>query len=128
MIVDTSVLCAVLFAEPDREDWLQRLNRADRLRAPVTVLVELGIVLDARRDPRASAFSARMIELLGVELEPITVELAERARQAHRRYGRGSGHSARLNFGDCFSYALARQTGEKLLFKGEDFTLTDVGR
>ena len=128
MIVDTSVLCAILFAESDREDLLQRLSRAERLRAPVTVLVELGIVLDARDDPRASTFSAQLTELLGIEWEPITVQLAEEARRAHSRYGRGSGHPARLNFGDCFSYALARVTGEKLLFKGEDFALTDVPR
>ncbi len=128
MIVDTSVLCAILFAESDREDLLQRLSRAERLRAPVTVLVELGIVLDARDDPRASTFSARLTELLGIEWEPITVQLAEEARRAHRRYGRGSGHLARLNFGDCVSYALARVTGEKLLFKGEAFALTDVPR
>ncbi len=128
MIVDTSVLCAILFAESDREDLLQRLSRAERLRAPVTVLVELGIVLDARDDPRASTFSAQLTELLGIEWEPITVQLAEEARRAHGRYGRGSGHPARLNFGDCFSYALARVTGEKLLFKGEDFALTDVPR
>lgn len=128
MIVDTSVLCAILFAESDREDLLQRLSRAERLRAPVTVLVELGIVLDARDDPRASTFSARLTEPLGIEWEPITVQLAEEARRAHRRYGRGSGHLARLNFGDCVSYALARVTGEKLLFKGEAFALTDVPR
>lgn len=128
MIVDTSVLCAVLFAEPDRESWLQRLSGADRLRAPVTVLVELGIVLDSRADPRASSLSTGLFDVLGVEWEPITVELANEARQAHRRYGRGSGHPARLNLGDCFSYALARATGEALLFKGEDFALTDVPR
>ncbi|HMQ39014.1 MAG TPA: type II toxin-antitoxin system VapC family toxin [Micropruina sp.] len=91
-------------------------------------MVELGIVLDARDDPRASTFSARLTELLGIEWEPITVQLAEEARRAHRRYGRGSGHLARLNFGDCVSYALARVTGEKLLFKGEAFALTDVPR
>ncbi len=56
------------------------------------------------------------------------MQLAEEARRAHRRYGRGSGHLARLNFGDCVSYALARVTGEKLLFKGEAFALTDVPR
>lgn len=128
MIVNTSVLCAVLLGEPDREAWVQVLTEADRLRSPVTVLVELGIVLDARRDRRAATSAARLIELLGIELEPITVELAEIARDAHRRFGRGSGHPARLNFGDCFSYAVARQSGEPLLFKGDDFARTDVPR
>lgn len=128
MIVDTSALCAVLFDEPSREQLLERLTGAPRLRTPATVLVELGVVLDARGDQRATAFAGRTITALGIELQPITPGLAELARDAHRRYGRGSGHRARLNFGDCFSYALAISDDDTLLFVGDDFTHTDVRR
>ncbi len=126
MIVDTSVLCAVLFGEPAREHLLARLDAAPKLWAPATVLVELGEVLDARRDQRAAAFASRTIAAFGIDLRPITPALAEVARDAHRRYGRGSGHPAKLNFGDCFSYALAVTEGDVLLFTGQDFTHTDV--
>lgn len=128
MIVDTSALCAVLFGEPSREHLLAQLDSASRLRAPATVLVELGIVLDARRDPRVAAFAGRTIAAFDIELRPITAALAEVARDAHRRYGRGSGHPAKLNFGDCFSYALAVVEDDVLLFTGDDFTHTDVPR
>lgn len=128
MIVDTSALCAVLFGEPTRELLLAQLDSASRLRAPATVLVELGVVLDARRDGRAAAFAGRTIAAFGIELQPVTAALAEVARDAHRRYGRGSGHPAKLNFGDCFSYALAVTEGDILLFTGNDFTQTDVPR
>lgn len=81
-----------------------------------------------RRDAPADEASNRLIEVLGIQLESITVQLVERARAAHRRYGRDSGHPARLNAGDCFSYALAKEAGEALLFKGDDFVHTDVLR
>jgi ribonuclease VapC len=68
----------------------------------------------------------QMIETGAITLEPVTIEQGRIAAEAHRRYGRGSGHPARLNFGDCFSYALAKATGEPLLFKGDDFGHTDV--
>jgi len=66
------------------------------------------------------------LAIAGIKVEPVTKRHAEMARQAFRDFGRGSGHPAGLNFGDCFSYALAKQRGEPLLFKGNDFSQTDV--
>lgn len=88
--------------------------------------LEAAIVVDAKRRPVASRRLDDLLEELDVVIEPVTEEQARIARAAYRDYGRGSGHPARLNFGDCFAYALARATGEPLLFKGDDFIHTDI--
>ncbi len=90
--------------------------------------LETAIVLDGRRDPVQSAKLDDLLLDLEMKIEPVTAEQARIARQAYRDYGRGSGHRANLNFGDCFSYALARVKREPLLFKGDDFGFTDVRR
>ena len=87
---------------------------------------EAAIVIDAGRSPVASRRLDDLLREAGITIEPVTEAQARIARQAYRDFGRGSGHPARLNFGDCFAYALARETGETLLFKGDDFTHTDV--
>lgn len=126
MIVDTSALCAILFGEREREQLIELLAQAASRRSPATALVELGIVLDARGESGSAREAERVFDVFGIELQPVSVELAGLARRAHRRFGRGSGHPAKLNFGDCFSCALAKDSGEPLLFVGDDFGHTDV--
>ena len=126
MIVDASALIAILRDEPEASACARAIEAASRRRISAANFVEAAIVIDAGHDPIASR---RFDDLLGaaqLEIEPVTEAQARIAREAYRDFGRGSGHPARLNFGDCFAYALARVTGEPLLFKGDDFTHTDV--
>ena len=88
--------------------------------------LETSIVLDKHRDPVLSAKLDRLIESVHLVIEPVTAEQAKIARQAYRDYGKGSGHPAGLNFGDCFSYALAQDKNEPMLWKGDDFGHTDL--
>lgn len=126
MIVDTSAIVAILRREPDADRYAQALALATAPRISAATYVEAGVVVDANRDP---VLSRRLDDLLGaarIEIEPVTRQHAEIARRAYRDFGKGSGHPAALNFGDCFAYALARATGEPLLFKGDDFGNTDL--
>ena len=125
MIVDTSAVLAVLFSEPDAERYATAILTASPCRMSVANLLEASIVIGTRgaADAKLDAF----IDEAEIELLPVTHEQVEAARDAWRRYGKGR-HAAALNFGDCFAYALATTTGEPLLFKGEDFRLTDVVR
>nr|WP_240970971.1 type II toxin-antitoxin system VapC family toxin [Microbispora sp. CL1-1] len=88
--------------------------------------VELAAVVERARDPAASRLLDDLLARMRAQIMPVTPEQARTARRAYWDYGRGSGHKAGLNFGDCFSYALARECGEPLLFKGDDFVHTDV--
>jgi ribonuclease VapC len=88
--------------------------------------LETSIVLDSRRDPIMSTGLDELIEDVGIVIEQVTAEQAKIARQAYRDFGKGSGHPANLNFGDCFTYALAREKREPLLYKGDDFGHTDL--
>ena len=125
MIVDTSALVAVLFAEPDAEAYALAIAAADRCRISAANYVETAIVIEAQtRDTGSREFDA-FFRRSGIVIEPITEEHAHLARRAYTEFGRGR-HRAGLNFGDCFAYALARATGEPLLYKGEDFKRTDV--
>lgn len=92
----------------------------------VANFLEVAVVVDAARDPVASRRLDDLVAAAGVTLEPVTEAQVHVARAAYRDYGKGSGHRAQLNFGDCFAYALARSTGEPLLFKGDDFSATDL--
>jgi ribonuclease VapC len=83
-------------------------------------------VVDANRNPLLSRRLDDLIARTGIVFEPVTREQAEIARAAYRDFGKGSGHAAGLNFGDCFAYALAKAKREPLLFKGDDFSKTDV--
>lgn len=125
MIVDTSAIIAVLRAEPDWHE-LDRAMRVPPLRMSAGTLLETSIVVDRARDPRLSRRLDELLATLGVEIVPVSEEQARVARQAYRDFGKFSGHPARLNFGDCFAYALAAVIGEPLLFKGDDFRHTDV--
>ncbi len=88
--------------------------------------VEAGAVIDGSKDPVASRRFDELIEEAQIAIEPVTEAQTRIARQAYRDFGKTSGHPAKLNFGDCFSYALAKSKGEPLLFKGHDFSRTDV--
>jgi ribonuclease VapC len=124
LIVDTSALIAVVAGEPEAVPFL-RLLHGSRVRMSAVTLFEFGIVIDRYRDPAIVAAADRLIAQIEAEVVPVDAALADTARDGYRRFGKGN-HPARLNFGDCFAYALDRRTGEPLLFKGRDFALTDA--
>jgi ribonuclease VapC len=126
VIVDTSAIVAIVNGEPEAMAFERILSQAPVVRISAATLVELAIVTDRLHDPIPVGLVDRLLEDLGLVVEPLTERQARIAREAHRRYGRGTGHAARLNTGDCFSYALARDLDEPLLFKGSDFLLTDI--
>ena len=88
--------------------------------------VKAAIVIDGSRDPIASRRFDELLKEAAIVVEPVTEAQARIAREAFRDFGKGSGHPAELNFGDCFAYALAKASGEPLLFKGDDFSHTDL--
>jgi len=124
VIVDSSALLCVVNGEPKSEDVLAALLSAESLAISAATWVEVFAVAD-RRDPALAARLESLLDHLGIRVEPVTIEQAGLARRASRDFGRGR-HRAGLNFGDCFSYALARTADEALLFVGNDFTHTDV--
>ena len=126
MIVDTSVLAAVMLREPDAKQLLKLMANAPSRRISAASYVELAAVIDGRRDPVRSGTIDTLLRNLQIEIVPFTPAQARLARVAYQQFGRGSGHPARLNMGGCFAYALARDLGEPLLFKGRDFALTDI--
>jgi ribonuclease VapC len=126
MIVDTSALIAIIKAEPEASAIAAAIEAAETTRISAATYLEASIVADGYRNPK---LSARLDEVIGdshAVIEPVTAEQARIARQAYRDYGKGSGHPAGLNFGDCFSYALARDKREPMLWKGDDFGHTDI--
>ena len=126
MIVDTSAVLAILRAEPEAAVFAQAIADASVRRISAAAFLEAAIVIDGSQDPVASRRFDQLIATAGFIIEPVTYEQAVIARAAWRDFGKGTGHPARLNFGDCFSYALARALGEPLLFKGSDFARTDI--
>jgi ribonuclease VapC len=125
MIVDTSALAAILFGEPDAACYAQLIHDADRCVISVANFVELSIVIEAQLGPDAGRQCDVFFRRAGIIIEPLTIEHGHLARQAFLDFGKGR-HPAGLNFGDCFAYALAKATGEPLLFKGQDFSKTDI--
>ena len=126
MIIDASALIAILRDEPEAGPCARAIAEASQRRISAANFLEAAIVIDGSRDPIASRRLDDLLREGQIEIAPVTETQARLAREAYRDYGRGSGHLARLNFGDCFAYALARETGEPLLFKGDDFAHTDV--
>lgn len=126
MILDTSALIAILQAEPEADRLLDAILQAEQVQMSAATFAEAAIVIDGRRDPVLSRLFDTLLNDLGVEIRPVSVDQARLARQAYRDFGKGSGHPARLNFGDCFSYAAAVAVDDVLLFKGDDFRHTDV--
>ena len=125
MIVDTSALVAVLFGEADAERYEDAIARAETCRISVANLLEVFIVVESRGGTAAGQECDAFLQKAEIDTEPVLPEHVEEARRAWRRFGKGN-HPAALNYGDCFAYALARTTGEPLLFKGEDFARTDI--
>ncbi len=126
MIVDTSALIAILKQEPGWKVLANALDSPSVSCISASTYVELSIVVDRWKNPTLSRRIDELIEQFRIVIEPITPEQARIAREAYRDYGKGSGHAANLNFGDCFSYALARAKREPILFKGDDFIHTDL--
>ena len=126
MIVDTSALIAILRDEPEAAPCAQAIERAAIRRISAVNFLEAAVVIDGSRDPIASRRLDDLLKQAQIIIEPANEAQARIAREAYRDFGKGSGHSAKLNFGDCFAYALAKVTGEPLLFKGEDFARTDI--
>jgi ribonuclease VapC len=126
MIVDTSALIAILKKEPDADRFIGKLATVGQARMSAATFVESAIVVDANGDPVLSRRLNEVIDSAGIAIEPLTAEQAQIARRAYQDFGKGSGHPAGLNLGDCFSYALAAATGQPLLYKGNDFTHTDL--
>lgn len=127
MIIDTSAVLAVLFDEPEREDFVQRIAAAPRRLVSAGTLVETSIVVEARRGASADRELDLFLHRADTRTVPFDEEQALAARAAWRRYGKGR-HPAALNYGDLFAYALARITGDELLYKGDDFSRTDLGQ
>ncbi len=126
MIVDTSALIAILRDEPEAPVCAKAIASSTNPRVSAANFVEAALVIDASRDPIASRRFDELIKVAEITIEPVTEDQARIAREAYRDFGKGSGHAAKLNFGDCFAYALAKVTGEPLLFKGDDFVHTDI--
>lgn len=126
MVVDTSALVAILKAEPEAATFLATLAAATGCRLSAANFVEAGLI--ANRDPTGAHREALedLLREFDICIEPVSERQARLALDAFRRYGKGTGHPAGLNYGDCFAYALAADTGEPLLFKGDDFPRTDL--
>jgi ribonuclease VapC len=125
MILDSSPLVAILVGEPDAELYIQAISRAPRCRMSAGTFIELSIVVESQFPVEVLRQCDALFRRVGIVIEPVSVEHAHLARQAFHDFGKGR-HPAGLNFGDCFAYALAKHTGEPLLFKGNDFSQTDI--
>lgn len=125
MILDTSALVAILYREPEAEAFVQAVHDADACRISVANYVELSMVVESQLGAEGTRQAEAFLRRAGIAIEPVTIEHGELARQAFLDFGKGR-HKAGLNFGDCFSYALAKAAGEPLLFKGDDFARTDI--
>jgi ribonuclease VapC len=125
MVIDTSALLAILGDEPERRSMNEAIEAAEAVVMSVASWVELSIVVEARHGAAGLRELDRFIERASIELVGVDVDQARIARDAYSRFGKGR-HAASLNFGDCFIYALARMLGQPLLFKGDDFSKTDL--
>ena len=125
MIVDTSALVAILYREPEAASFAQAIHDAPSCRMSVASHVELAMVIERQLGAGGMRQAEAFLRRAGIVIEPVTVEHGDLARQAFLDFGKGR-HEAGLNFGDCFAYALAKATNEPLLFKGNDFSRTDL--
>jgi ribonuclease VapC len=122
MIIDTSALVAILANEPEAAAFMAAIANAPAASISAATYLETGVVIDARKNPALSRALDDFLAANAIVVEPVTPAQAKLAREAYRDFCKGSGHKAGLNFGDCFSYALAADSRRPLLFKGEDFT------
>jgi ribonuclease VapC len=130
MFVDASAIIAILTREPEADDLIERLSDAINPITSAVAVFEATAGLCRKRHvsvEEAEADVADFLKVAGIELVPIAAEEASVALSAFARYGKGRGHPAQLNMSDCFAYAVARRHGKTLLFKGDDFSKTDIG-
>lgn len=125
MVIDSSALIAILCDEPERHSFNLKIEADPRRLISTASVLETSIVLENRYGEQAYQELDFFLLKAAIEIRPFDVEQLAIARHAYRQYGKGR-HPASLNYGDCFSYALAKQTGERLLFKGNDFSQTDI--
>lgn len=125
MVIDTSALAAIFFMEPERNAFLTAIASAETRLISAATIFEAGIVVEGRQGEAAGREFDLFVVRAALQIIPLDTEQTDIARSAWRKYGKGR-HPAALNFGDCFAYALARSTGERLLAKGTDFALTDI--
>ena len=125
MIVDSSAILAIMFAESDAAVFAKAMSEAESCKISAATFVEVAVVVEAQTKDRGSRQLDTFLRRARFVIEPVTEEQAHLARQAYSDFGKGR-HPAGLNFGDCFSYALAKSSGEALLFKGGDFSKTDI--
>lgn len=125
MIIDTSALVGILDQEPEAERLARAIANAPERMMSVANLVETGIVMQVRHGDEAARDLDLLLAKFKIDIVPVSEKQADLARRAFRRFGRGQ-HPARLNFGDCFAYALAKDSSAPLLFKGTDFVQTDI--
>lgn len=126
MILDTSALMAVIQYEDEADAFFNAIRTAAIVEMSAATYLDAGIVLDRDPDPIVGRRLDELIATLAIVIEPVTAAQALIARQAYRDFGKHSGHPARLNFGDCFAYALAKERRAPLLFKGDAFRHTDI--
>jgi len=125
MVIDTSALLAIIQDEPERRRFNEAIEAASSRVMSVASFVEISIVVESRYGAAGLRDLDLFVDRAGIELVPVDVEQGKMARRAFSRFGKGR-HPAGLNYGDCFAYALATHRGEPLLFKGDDFSRTDV--
>jgi ribonuclease VapC len=125
MVIDTSAAVAILFDEPDALPLARAIEHAQLRRISAATVLETAIVVERRYGPNGGEKLDKFLAQAAIRIEPVTPEQAAIDRRASRAFGKGR-HPAALNFGDCFAYALAVSVGEPLLYKGNDFGLTDV--
>lgn len=125
MIIDTSALIAIVFGEPEAQNFSDAIAAAEVSRISVASRLELAIVLERRGDSEIARYAELFLRNVRIVEEPVTLQQGFLARNAFYDFGKGR-HPAGLNFGDCFAYALAKAMNEPLLFKGDDFAKTDV--
>ena len=127
MVLDTSALVALLLDEPEAEEFRAAVEEDTTRLVSAATLLETALVIEARKGEPGGRELDALIHKAEIVVVPVDADHVSEARRAYRRFGKGR-HAAALNFGDVFAYALARTSGEPLLFKGDDFTKTDIGR
>lgn len=127
MIVDSSAIVAILFSEPEADRCLATLRAAPSRTISAGNLLETHTVIDRSGLSETARLVEDLLAEFGIDVAPVTREQVAVGRRAYSQFGKGSGHGKGLNYGDCFAYALTRQTGEPLLFVGNDFGKTDIG-
>lgn len=127
MVIDSSAILAIIYAEPEAQTFLHLINQSDRYLLSSPGYVELSIVLGTRHSEKGVENLDRLLESLSVTIVPFTPAQARLATEAFLKFGKGR-HPAKLNMGDCFSYALAKDMEQPLLFKGNDFGQTDIDK